>query len=321
MIKYYYAGSTRIAMRTGAGTNETGLLWLFGDHLGSTSRAANEDGTPYANGEQGYKPWGEKRYPTGASGLPTTYRFTGERQETGVGPSGGEGLYWVGSRWLDPYLNRWIQPDSLIPGMDNPQRWDRFGYVLNNPLRYTDPSGHSPAGPCSPGDNCDTDQGNGQGNNSDTDQGGGNGDSPGSTSGTDAGGCGGQGCDLGGNNDDDNSSDDGSIEERMPDGNPTAPHDAATNLNCSDNNGMGGCLRKVIIIIEILEVSTVFTLVGVILQGGSITVLGLTFGFSAAPSTVAVVAGGVLELVALAGYSYAVLDLLPKAVDCYDQNR
>jgi hypothetical protein len=26
----------------------------------------------YANGEQRYKPWGEKRYPTGASGLPTT---------------------------------------------------------------------------------------------------------------------------------------------------------------------------------------------------------------------------------------------------------
>jgi len=67
MIKYNYAGSTRIAMRQGSTLN-----WLFGDHLGSTSRAANEDGTPLANGEQGYKPWGEKRYPTGASGLPTT---------------------------------------------------------------------------------------------------------------------------------------------------------------------------------------------------------------------------------------------------------
>jgi len=48
------------------------LLWLLGDHLGSTSRVANADGTPLANGEQGYKPWGEKRYPTGASGLPIT---------------------------------------------------------------------------------------------------------------------------------------------------------------------------------------------------------------------------------------------------------
>ena len=94
MVKYYYAGSTRVATRTGAGANETGLLWLFGDHFcrkprqtfgcrkprqtfgGSTSRVANADGTPYTNGEQRYKPWGEKRYPTGASGLLTTaYSF------------------------------------------------------------------------------------------------------------------------------------------------------------------------------------------------------------------------------------------------------
>ncbi len=33
MIKYYYAGSTRVAMRQGST-----LYWLLGDHLGSTSR-------------------------------------------------------------------------------------------------------------------------------------------------------------------------------------------------------------------------------------------------------------------------------------------
>jgi YD repeat-containing protein len=52
MIKYYYAGSSRVAMRQGWGSGTTGLLWLFGDHLSSTSRVANVDGTPYANGEQ-----------------------------------------------------------------------------------------------------------------------------------------------------------------------------------------------------------------------------------------------------------------------------
>ncbi len=157
MVKYYYAGSTRVAMRTGTGTNETGLLWLLGDHLGSTSRVANADGTPLANGEQRYKPWGEKRYPSGASGLPTTYRFTGQRQESSLG--GTDGLYFYGARWLDPSLGRFVQPDSLIPGMDNPQRWDRLGYVLNNPLRYTDPSGHREAGPCERGEICNSDQG------------------------------------------------------------------------------------------------------------------------------------------------------------------
>jgi YD repeat-containing protein len=62
--QYYYAGSTRIAMRQGSTLN-----WLFGDHLGSTSAVANEDGS--AGPTQLYKPWGEKR-PAGASSLPTT---------------------------------------------------------------------------------------------------------------------------------------------------------------------------------------------------------------------------------------------------------
>jgi YD repeat-containing protein len=53
MIKYYYAGTTRIAMREGST-----LYWLLGDHLSSTSRVANANGTPYTNGEQRYKLFG-----------------------------------------------------------------------------------------------------------------------------------------------------------------------------------------------------------------------------------------------------------------------
>jgi len=34
------------------------------------------------------------------------------------------------------------QPDSLVPGAGNPLAWDRYAYTLNNPVRYTDPSGH-----------------------------------------------------------------------------------------------------------------------------------------------------------------------------------
>jgi RHS repeat-associated protein len=51
-------------------------------------------------------------------------------------------LYWYGSRWYDAYLNRWIQPDSIIPDPNDSQSYDRYAYVLNNPLRYIDPSGN-----------------------------------------------------------------------------------------------------------------------------------------------------------------------------------
>jgi len=40
MVKYYYAGSQRVAMRKGSST----VYYLHGDHLGSTSITANSSG-------------------------------------------------------------------------------------------------------------------------------------------------------------------------------------------------------------------------------------------------------------------------------------
>jgi hypothetical protein len=53
-------------------------------------------------------------------------------------------LYWYNSRWYDDQLGRWIQPDSIIPSLSEPQSWDRYSYVFNNPVRYNDPDGHCP---------------------------------------------------------------------------------------------------------------------------------------------------------------------------------
>ena len=41
-----------------------------------------------------------------------------------------------------PYLNRWTQPDTIVPNPGNPQNFNHFSYVLNNPLKYSDPDGH-----------------------------------------------------------------------------------------------------------------------------------------------------------------------------------
>ncbi len=137
MKKYYYASGMRVAMREGSNNP----LWILGDHLGSTSKVVNFDGLT-EHSQQMYKPWGEKRYPTGAPTLPTTFRYTGQRSETGLGPSGGEGLMFYGARWYDPSLARFIQADSIVPG--GVQGLDRYAYSYNNPVKYTDPSGHCP---------------------------------------------------------------------------------------------------------------------------------------------------------------------------------
>ena len=128
MKRYYEAGGSRMGMRQGST-----LYWLVSDHLGSTSVTANASGGLY--GRLLYKAWGEQRWSSGTT--PTTYRYTGQRSESSIK------LYWIGSRWYDPELGRWIQPDVIVPvAVQGVQAWDRYAYVNNSPVNFNDPSGH-----------------------------------------------------------------------------------------------------------------------------------------------------------------------------------
>src|SRR4030065_178356 len=49
---------------------------------------------------------------------------------------------YYGARWYDPVVGRFLQADTIVPSPGNPQSLNRYSYVLNNPLRYKDPSGH-----------------------------------------------------------------------------------------------------------------------------------------------------------------------------------
>ncbi|MNL02744.1 hypothetical protein D3C87_1232630 [compost metagenome] len=51
------------------------------------------------------------------------------------------GLINMNARLYDPKLHRFLQPDNNIQDPFNTQNYNRYGYVLNNPLKYTDPSG------------------------------------------------------------------------------------------------------------------------------------------------------------------------------------
>ena len=41
-----------------------------------------------------------------------------------------------------PYINRFVQPDTIIPDLSNPQSWNRYSYVTNRPVNFNDPTGH-----------------------------------------------------------------------------------------------------------------------------------------------------------------------------------
>ncbi len=50
------------------------------------------------------------------------------------------GLMFYNARWYDPTIGRFVQADSIVPG--GVQGYDRYAYVGNNPVAYSDPSGH-----------------------------------------------------------------------------------------------------------------------------------------------------------------------------------
>src|SRR3989338_4625822 len=51
-------------------------------------------------------------------------------------------LYYYKSRYYNPLLARFIQPDTVVPDAKNLQAYNRYSYVSNNPLKYVDPTGH-----------------------------------------------------------------------------------------------------------------------------------------------------------------------------------
>ena len=123
-------------MRTG-GT----VYWLHGDHpstssgyhLGSASLTTNVSGQKVA--ELRYLPFGETGWMSGTT--PTDRRFTGQREVPAIG------LYDYNARMYWPAAGRFVSADSIVPRPGNPQAFNRYAYALNNPLRFTDPSGHS----------------------------------------------------------------------------------------------------------------------------------------------------------------------------------
>jgi len=126
---YYYHAGNRIAMREG-----NTLYWLLTDHLGSTSMVVAA--TSALTGELQYRAYGETRDGWGITDT-TKYHFTGQREESAIG------LYFYNARWYDAALGRFVQGDSIVPQPGNPQALNRYSYVLNNPLKYSDPSGHA----------------------------------------------------------------------------------------------------------------------------------------------------------------------------------
>lgn len=87
----------------------------------------------FAIGRIKYFPHGLSR---SSSGTLPDQKFTGQRLDLSTE------LYYYGARYYDPEIGRFISADTIVPDFTNPQSLNRYTYVLNNPLKYIDPSGH-----------------------------------------------------------------------------------------------------------------------------------------------------------------------------------
>ena len=118
------------------GYNPTNQEFYFyhPDYLTSSSLLTERGGTQVQHYE--YSAFGQSRYTQSTTAFHVSKRFTSQILDEDTG------LYYENFRYYDPQLGRFIQPDDIIPDLADPQSCNRYAYVRNNPLRYTDPSGH-----------------------------------------------------------------------------------------------------------------------------------------------------------------------------------
>lgn len=123
---FYQANGEIVAQKNPDGT----ITYNNTDHLGSNSVITDSAGALVE--KTTYAPFGEVM----SGGTTAKFQYTGQEKDQETG------LNYYDARYYDPHLQRFTQPDTYTQNVYNPQDLNEYSYVLNNPVRYTDPTGH-----------------------------------------------------------------------------------------------------------------------------------------------------------------------------------
>nr|MBP7610587.1 RHS repeat-associated core domain-containing protein [Steroidobacteraceae bacterium] len=112
--------------------------YLHRDHLGSITTITDSTGAVLER--LSYDSHGKRR-------SATTWQATSVTANEIRGYTGHEhlddvGLIHMNGRVYDPSLGRMLSPDPITQSPENAQDYNRYAYVMNNPLRFVDPSGY-----------------------------------------------------------------------------------------------------------------------------------------------------------------------------------
>ena len=123
-----------VAVYTQSSLDGNSTDYLLKDHLGYIERIINEAGT--IKETLSYDPWGKRRNidwtPANESIVSTTHRgFTGHEMLDAIG------LVHMNGRIYDSEIGRFLSADPFVQAPENSQSYNRYSYVLNNPLSMT----------------------------------------------------------------------------------------------------------------------------------------------------------------------------------------
>ena len=142
LVHYIRAGAT-VAIYTEFRDSQNTVTssktrYLHRDHLGSVESITDEAGV--ASEYLSYDPHGKRRLTDWQAGTPATPAET-PRGFTGHEHLDAVGLVHMNGRVYDPTLGRFLSADPFVQFPETTQSFNRYTYVNNNPLSYTDPSG------------------------------------------------------------------------------------------------------------------------------------------------------------------------------------
>ncbi|MEQ8991064.1 MAG: RHS repeat-associated core domain-containing protein, partial [Pseudomonadales bacterium] len=145
ITKRYLDGEAIATTTQSGGSVQQDLHYLLKDHLGSTDLITTAIGDIVQ--AQSFDAYGMRRYDDDFTALTLASRLNFDTSWTTRGFTGHEGMDPVGlvhmnGRVYDPKLGRFVSGDPFVQDPANTQSFNRYSYVFNNPLSYTDPSGY-----------------------------------------------------------------------------------------------------------------------------------------------------------------------------------
>jgi RHS repeat-associated protein len=134
------AGGTIAAPALPTGTTAYTSSYLHHDQLGSVVAITSTAGVVVER--LAYDPWGKRRFITGAADtLDAITSVNIDRGFTMHEHIDEMGIINMNGRIYDPLIGRFMSADPTIPHPYMLKSFNRYSYVLNNPLRLTDPTG------------------------------------------------------------------------------------------------------------------------------------------------------------------------------------